>query len=123
MTKQQTRNLISLTCRQTLSSRIIAAAVTNIKTIGTTLGGRSSTNNLGKTAGLDNDSFYNTGAHDIAMFHCSVKQIANYIQLNYGNEISEAICTMTPMVIDISEIPKDKQDPDDCTTIIQGHQH
>ena len=53
--------------------------------------GGLSTNNLIKTADLENDILDNTGAHDAAMFHCSLKQIANYIQLNYGKEVSEAI--------------------------------
>jgi hypothetical protein len=52
------------------------------------------------------------------MFHRSLKQIANYIQLNYGNEVSETIQTMSPMIIDIPAIPKDRQDPDDPNTII-----
>ena len=53
------------------------------------------------------------------MFHCSLKQIADYIQLNYGNEVSEAIRTMDPVIIDIPAVPQDKQDPDDPSKIIK----
>ena len=82
-------------------------------------GGGSSTKNVSKTANLENDIFDNTGTHDAAMFHRSLKQIADYIQLNYGNEVFEAIRTMTPMIIDIPKVPRDKQDPDDPNTIIK----
>jgi hypothetical protein len=47
------------------------------------------------------------GTHNAAMFHPSLKQIADYIQLNYGNEVSEVIRTMTPVIIDIPEVPRD----------------
>ena len=49
-------------------------------------GGGASPKNVGKTPGLENDIFDNTGAHDAAMFHRSLKHIADHIQLNYGNE-------------------------------------
>jgi hypothetical protein len=38
-------------------------------------GGGASPKNVGKTPGLENDIFDNTGAHDAAMFHRSLKQI------------------------------------------------
>ena len=53
------------------------------------------------------------------MFHCSLKQIADYIQLNYGNEVSEAIRRMTPVIINIPAVPQDKQDPDNPSKIIK----
>ena len=53
------------------------------------------------------------------MFHRSLKQIADYIQLNYGNEVSEAIRTMTPVIMDIPAVPQDKQDPTDPSKIIK----
>ena len=59
------------------------------------------------------------GAHDAAMFHRSLKQIADYIQLIYGNEVSEAIRTMTPVIMDIPAVPQDKQDPNDPSKIIK----
>ena len=82
-------------------------------------GGGASPKNIGKTPGLKNDIFDNTGAHDAAMFHHSLKQIADYIQLNYGNEVSEAIQTMTPVIINIPAVPQDKQDLDDPSNIIK----
>ena len=53
------------------------------------------------------------------MFHRFLKQIADYIQLNYGNKVSEGIQTMTPVIIDIPAVPQDKQDPDDPSNIIK----
>ena len=53
------------------------------------------------------------------MFHHSLKHIADYIQLNYGNEVSEAIRTMTSIVIEIPEVSSDKPDPSDRNTIIK----
>jgi hypothetical protein len=82
-------------------------------------GGGASHKNIGKTPGLENNILDNTGAHDAAMFHRSLKQIADYIQLDYGNEVSKAIRTMTPVIIDIPAVPQDKQDPDDPTNIIK----
>ena len=79
----------------------------------------TSPKNIGKTPGLKNDIFDNTGAHDVTIFHRSLKQIADYIQLYYGNEVSEAIRTMTPVIIDIPAVPQDKQDPDDPSNIIK----
>ena len=76
-------------------------------------GGEAPPKNIGKTPGLENIISNNTSAHDAAMFHRSLKQIADYIQLNYGNEVSEATRTMTPVIIDIPAVPKDNQDPDD----------
>ena len=82
-------------------------------------GGGASPKNVGKTPGLENDIFDNTGAHDAAMFHRSLKQIADYIQLNYGNEVSEAIRTMTPVIIDIPPVPQDQPDPTNPSNIIK----
>jgi hypothetical protein len=82
-------------------------------------GGGASPKNVGKTPGLENDIFDNTGAHDAAIIHRSLKQIADYIQLNYGNEVSEAIRTMTLVIINIPTVPQDKQDPADPSKIIK----
>jgi hypothetical protein len=57
--------------------------------------------------------------HDVAMFHRSLKKIVDYIQLNYGHEVSEAIRTMTPVTINIPAIPKDKPDTADPSKIIK----
>jgi hypothetical protein len=45
--------------------------------------------------------------------------IADYIQLNYGNKVSEAIRTITPLIIDIPTVPQDKQEPTDPSKIIK----
>jgi hypothetical protein len=67
----------------------------------------------GKTPGLKNDIFDNTGVHDAAMFHQSLQKNADYIQLNYMHEVSEAIRMMTPVTINIPDSPEDRQDPAD----------
>ena len=67
----------------------------------------------GKTIGLENDIFDNTGMHDAAMFHRSLQKIADHFQLNYMHEVSEAIRTMTPVNITIPKAPADTQDPND----------
>ena len=82
-------------------------------------GGGATPKNIGKTTGLENNILDNTGTHDAAMLHRSLKQIADYIQLNYGNEDSEVIRTMTPVIIDIPAVPQDRQDPDDPNNIIK----
>ena len=54
------------------------------------------------------------------MFHLSLNQIADYIQhSNYGNKVSEAIQTMTPVIIGIPAVPQDNQDPNDPSKIIR----
>jgi len=84
-------------------------------------GGESTNKFVGKTPGLENNIFDNTGApdHDAHMFHRSLAHITDYIQLNYCNEVSEAIRSMTPVNIEIPEVPKDKPDPDDPNKIIK----
>ncbi len=47
-------------------------------------GGGASPKNVGKTPGLENDIFDNTGAHDAAMLHCSLKQIADYYESGHN---------------------------------------
>jgi len=50
-------------------------AVASIVIAGIIRAGGASTKNVGKTPGLENNIFDNTGAHDAAMFHRSLKQI------------------------------------------------
>ena len=45
----------------------------------------------GKTKEIELDTFDNTGQHDAAQFNKSLKNIANYLQLNHGNDVSEAV--------------------------------
>jgi hypothetical protein len=58
-----------------------------------------------KTQGIENDIFNNTGPHNAANFHCSLKYIMEHLQLIHGNEVSEAIRTMTPVTITILPVP------------------
>jgi hypothetical protein len=65
----------------------------------------------GKTKEIEADTFNNTGPHDAAIFNKSLKNIANYLQLNHCNVISEAVCNMTPANIILPDIPQPKPDP------------
>ena len=69
----------------------------------------------GKTPGIEHDIFDNTGFHDAANFHRSLKHIADHLQLTCDNEVCKAICTMTPVVINIPPVPKGLNDPNDST--------
>jgi hypothetical protein len=69
----------------------------------------------GKTPGIKQDIFDNTGAHDAANFHRSLKHIADHLQLSCGNEICQAICTMTPVIITIPAVPTGEKDPNDSS--------
>jgi hypothetical protein len=61
--------------------------------------------------GIENNIFDNTGAHNAANFHRSLKHIADHLQLSCGNEVSEAIRTMMLVIIDIPAVPTLKPDP------------
>jgi hypothetical protein len=67
----------------------------------------------GKTPRIENNNFDNTRAHDAANIHCSLKHIADHLQLSCGNEVSEAMLTMMPVIIDIPAVPTVKPDPND----------
>jgi hypothetical protein len=69
----------------------------------------------GKTEEIATDTFNITGPHDATMFNKSQKNVANYLQLNHGNDISEVVCIMLPVVITIPNQPTDKTDPMDST--------
>jgi hypothetical protein len=49
------------------------------------------------------------------MFNKSLKNVADYLQLNHGNDVSEAVCNMLPVVITIPYQPTGKTDPMDST--------
>ncbi len=51
------------------------------------------------------DIFDNMGPHDAAIFHCSLKNIADYLQLSHGSDISEVIRNMTPVTITLPPVP------------------
>ncbi len=69
----------------------------------------------GKTKEIEYDTFDNTGQHDAAQFNKSLKNIADYLQLNHGNDVSEAVRNMTTINIAIPPIPVGELDPNDIT--------
>ncbi len=71
----------------------------------------------GKTKEIEYNTFDNTGPHDAAQFNKSLKNIADYLQLNHGNDVSEAIRNMTPVTIPIPPIPTGPPNPSDPSGI------
>ena len=69
----------------------------------------------GKTKEIEQDTFDNTGQHDAAQFNKSLKNIADYLQLNHGNDVSEAVRNLTPVNIAIPRQPMGAIDPSDAT--------
>ena len=69
----------------------------------------------GKTKDIEFDTFDNTGQHDAAQFNKSLKNIADYLQLNYWNDVSEAVRNMTTVNIPIPATPLGELDPSDTT--------
>jgi hypothetical protein len=65
----------------------------------------------GKTKEIEYDMFDNTGPHDAAQFNKSLKNIADYLQLNNGNDVSKAVRNMSPVIIAIPPMPVSKPDP------------
>jgi hypothetical protein len=72
----------------------------------------------GKTKEIEFDTFDNTGPHDAVQFNKSLKNIANYLQLNHGNDVFEAVQNLTPVTITVPPIPTPKPDPDDASKIL-----
>ena len=69
----------------------------------------------GKTKEIEFDTFDNTGQHDAAQFNKSLKNIADYLQLNHGNDVSEAVRNLTPVNITVPPQPTGEIDPNDAT--------
>jgi hypothetical protein len=69
----------------------------------------------GKTKKIKFNNFDNTGPHDATQFNKSLKNIADYLQLNHGNDVSEAVCNMTTVHIAIPLMPVGKIDPNDAS--------
>jgi hypothetical protein len=65
----------------------------------------------GKIKDINIGVFDNTGLNDAANFNRSLKNIANYLQLQLGNDVSEAIRNMTPVPITIPPEPSGQPDP------------
>jgi hypothetical protein len=59
----------------------------------------------GKTKEIKLDTFNNTGPHNAAQFNKSLKNIADYLQLNHGNNVSEAVRNLAPVTIIIPPAP------------------
>ncbi len=45
------------------------------------------------------------------IFNKSLKNIADYLQLNHGKDVSKAVCNMKPANIVLSDIPQPNPDP------------
>jgi hypothetical protein len=65
----------------------------------------------GKTKEIEGDTFDNTGPHNAAIFNKSLNNIANYLQLNHGNDVSKAVHNMKLANIILPDIPQHKPDP------------
>jgi hypothetical protein len=64
----------------------------------------------GKIKDIELDVFNSTGLNYAAKFNCSLKNIANYLQLQLGNDVSEAIRNMMPVPITITPAPTGQPD-------------
>jgi hypothetical protein len=69
----------------------------------------------GKIKDIADDVFDNTGQNDAALFNKSLKNIADYLQLSLGNDVSEAVRNMAPITITIPPPPQGAPDPNDAT--------
>jgi hypothetical protein len=65
----------------------------------------------GKIKDIKFEVFNNTGLNDATNFNHSLKNIANYLQLQLRNDVSEAIRNMMPMPITIPPAPTGQPDP------------
>jgi hypothetical protein len=59
----------------------------------------------GKTKEIEFDMLDNTSSHDAAQLNKSLKNIADYLQLNHGNDISKAVQNLTPLTITVPPTP------------------
>ena len=78
-------------------------------------GNQPSRNFKSKTKEIEFDTFDNTGQRNAAQFNKSLKNIANYLHLNHGNDVSKAVRNLTPVNIAIPPKPKGAVDPSDAT--------
>jgi hypothetical protein len=72
----------------------------------------------GKTKEIEYDTFDKTGPHDAAQFNKSLKNIADYLQLSHGNDVSVAVRNLTPVTIIVPPTPISKPDPGDPSKIL-----
>ncbi len=73
---------------------------------------------LRKTKEIANDIFDNTGPHDAATFNKLLKNIVDYLQLQHGSDVSEAVRTMMPTTITIPATPTPQPDPTNPGNVI-----
>jgi hypothetical protein len=73
---------------------------------------------LGKIKEIANNIFDNTGPHDAATFNKLLKNMADYLQLQHGSNVSEAVRNMTPTMITILATPTPQPDPTNPGNII-----
>jgi hypothetical protein len=59
----------------------------------------------GKTKEIKLDTFNNTGPHNAVEFNKSLQNIADYLQLNHGNNVSKAVRNLTPVTIIVPPAP------------------
>ena len=62
----------------------------------------------GKIKEIADNIFDNTGTNDAALFNKSLRNIADYLQLTLGNDVSEEVRNMAPITI---VIPPSKSSP------------
>jgi hypothetical protein len=70
----------------------------------------------GKTPGIEHDIFDNTGVHDAANFHRSLKHIVDHLQLTCQRSVQRNSHHYTSsVVINIPPVPQGMPDPNDST--------
>ncbi len=77
----------------------------------------------GKTKEIKNDTFDNTGPHTAALFNKSLKNIADYLQLHHGNDVSKAVRNMAPVTIIIPPKPTSPPDQTNITKSLPVDKH
>jgi hypothetical protein len=65
----------------------------------------------GRAKEIEDYIFDNTGPHDAAVFNTSLRNIADHLQYDLGNDVSEACRNMTPTIITVSDEPQGVPDP------------
>ena len=71
----------------------------------------------GRTKEIEDYIFDNTGPHDAAVFNTSLRNIADHLQYDLGNDVSEACRNMTPAIITVPDEPQGVPDPTTGTII------
>ena len=72
----------------------------------------------GRTKEIEDYIFDNTGPHDAAVFNNSLRNIADHLQYDLGNDVSEACRNMTPAIITVPNEPQPQPDPNSPGTMI-----